>query len=275
MLTRTEIRQFQNRGYVILDNAVPDGLLEPLREATDRVTRKAREGAWPHIRRAGEGDIWGVSHLLHPDLAEPVFADYIASPVVIDVVGDLLGIPPERRSETLQLELVNMLVNPALADHEIGWHRDLIRQDLEPEEEMAELRKLKHGIQWNTALYDETCLYIVPASHRRPKTPEEREIVFGRPREPMPGQMAVELRAGQGVYYDSNLLHRGVYPKAMRRETLHCCMGSIQGAPLRTYIYTGLAWMDRPGFRDALPCPLHPLYDNFLDKKQKFDKAKG
>lgn len=54
----------------------------------------------------------------------------------------------------------------------------------------------------------------------------------------MPGQMAVALRAGQGVY-NSSLLHRGVYSASQRRETLHCCMGSIDGFALRwrQYLY--------------------------------------
>ncbi len=273
MLTNDQIRQFKEQGYIILNNAAPEHLLVPLREATDRVTRKARKGTWTHIRRARETDIWGVSHLLHPDLDEPVFAQYIASPIVIHVVGDLLGLTPEQHPQELQLELVNMLVNPAQADHEIAWHRDLIRKDLPPEEELTELKKLKHGVQWNTALYNETCLYIVPGSHRRPKTPEERHIVFNHPQDPLPGQFPVTLEAGQGVYYDANLLHRGIYPKAMRRETLHCCMGAVAGAAQRSHIYTGLAWMDHPAFRNSLPETLHPLYNNFLKHKKAFDAA--
>ncbi|MBI4530360.1 MAG: phytanoyl-CoA dioxygenase family protein [Candidatus Latescibacteria bacterium] len=272
MLTESQIQRFKEQGYLIIDNAIPDGMLEPLREATGRVTEKTRRGEWPYKRDAGDGDIWGVSHLLHLDLCEPVFAEYIASPVVIDVVGDLLKIPPEDRAKKLQLELVNMLVNPAKHDYEIGWHRDLVRADLPPEEEVAELVKLQHGVQWNTALYDEACLHIVQASHLRPKTEEEREIVFSRPKDPMPNQMAVELRAGQGVYYNANLLHRGVYRKDQQRETLHCCMGSVDGALLRPHLHGGLTWMEMPGFRETLPERLIPLYDNFVRMAEEFRK---
>ncbi|OGG48975.1 MAG: hypothetical protein A3F84_08205 [Candidatus Handelsmanbacteria bacterium RIFCSPLOWO2_12_FULL_64_10] len=277
MLTPSQLQQFKDQGYAIVEDAVPGGMLGPLRGATDRVTERTRRGEWPHKRKAGEDDIWGVSHLLHPDLGEPVFADYVASPVVIDVVGDLLGLKEGERSARLQLELVNMLVNPAKRDFEIGWHRDLIREDLPPEEELAELRRLQHGVQWNTALYDEACLFIVPASHLRPKTPEERDVVFNRSKDPMPGQMAVALRAGQGVYYNSNLLHRGIYSASQRRETLHCCMGSIDGFALRRrqYLYRQLAWMDAPGFRERLPGPLLPLYDNFIRMKARAEQGEA
>ena len=49
----------------------------PLRAATARVTARTRAGEWPHKRRASDDDIWGVSHLLHPELAEPIFAEYM------------------------------------------------------------------------------------------------------------------------------------------------------------------------------------------------------
>jgi hypothetical protein len=192
--------------------------------------------------------------LLHPDLGEPIFADYVASPPVLEVVADLLG-------ADLKLELVNMLVNPAQHDYEIGWHRDLVRADLPPDEELKALEKFSEGVQWNTALYDEACLVIVPASHHRAKTPEERDICFNRPNDPMPHQMAVSLQAGQGVYYISNLLHRGVYSCRQQRETIHACMESVHASVRKI---DALAWMKTPGFRESLPPKLVPLLDNFL-----------
>jgi len=273
MLTELQIESFEGQGYVIIDNAIPDGMLQPLREATGRVAEKTRRGEWPYKRSTGEDDIWGVSHLLHPDLCEPIFAEYMASPVVIDVVGGLLRLSTEDRPKRLQLDLVNMLLNPAKRDYEIDWHRDTVRADFPPEEEIKELTKRQYGVQWNTALYDEACLYIVPGSHRRPKTEEEREIVLSRPKDFMPGQMAVRLKAGQGVYYNANLLHRGVYPRDMRRETLHCCMGLIEGAPLRVFVYKSLAWMEAPNFRKTLPERLTPLYDNYVRMSKKFKQG--
>jgi hypothetical protein len=86
----------------------------------------------------------------------------------------------------------------------------------------------------------------------------------------MPGQLAVALTAGQGVYYNANLLHRGVYSNHQRRETLHCCMGSIEGSHLRSSLYEWLAWMTQPGFRETLPERLHPLHENFVRMAEQF-----
>jgi ectoine hydroxylase-related dioxygenase (phytanoyl-CoA dioxygenase family) len=256
MLSKAQVRQFVEEGYVIVDEAVEPRLLEPLRAAAGRVTEKTRSGAWPHRRAAGD-DIWGVSHLMHPDLGEPVFAEYMASEPVLGVASTLLG-------PALRLSLVNMLVNPATRDFAIGWHRDLIRQELPPEEEAAILARHQDGVQWNTALYDEACLLIVPASHRRAATPAERDVQFRRPMDPMPGEMAVTLKAGQGVYYNSQLLHRGIYPAGQRRETLHACLHRYPSAEIHPLHYKAVQWLETPGFRDTLPARLLPLYDNWL-----------
>jgi hypothetical protein len=82
--------------------------------------------------------------------------------------------------------------------------------------------------------------------------------------DPMPGQMAVELKAGQGVYYNSQLIHRGIYPHGRRRETIHACMHVADAAAHRRYYYDSLKWMDTPGFRARLPPRLQPLHDHWL-----------
>lgn len=271
MLTSSQIDHYRIYGYLLIDPAVPDGMLEPLRAAAGRLTEKTRRGIWPHKRSAGDDDIWGVGHLLHLEAGEPVFAEYMASPVVLEVVAGLLGVSAPPAETPLQLELVNMLVNPARRDYAIGWHRDLVSTDQPPERELEALMRVQHGVQWNTALYDEACLYIVPGSHRRPSTDEERDVVKHRPQEPMPGQFIVELQAGQGVYYNANLLHRGVYSKDRRRETIHACMGTVEGAPMRGGLYKGLAWMRQPEVRSTLPDRLLPLYDNFMRMASQTD----
>jgi ectoine hydroxylase-related dioxygenase (phytanoyl-CoA dioxygenase family) len=257
ILTSAQRKQFVEEGYLVIDQAVEPALMEPLRAAAARVTEKTRSGIWPHKGANGEDDIWGVGHLLHPDLGEPVFAEYLASAPALDVATELLG-------PALRLSLVNMLVNPAKRDFPSDWHRDQLKQEVPPEEEEAILARLQDGVQWNAALYDEACLLIVPGSHRRAATPEEREIQFRRPLDPMPGEMAVQLAAGQGVYHNAQILHRGRYPVGQRRETLHACLHRYPSDELIPFHYHFVRWMETPGFRATLPERLLPLHDNWL-----------
>jgi ectoine hydroxylase-related dioxygenase (phytanoyl-CoA dioxygenase family) len=256
-LTPAQREQFIQEGYVLIEEAVEPHLREPLRAAAGRVTEKTRSGEWPHQGDAGDGDIWGVNHLLHPDLGEPVFAEYMASDPVLDLAAEQLG-------PSLRLSLVSMFVNPAKRDFAFGWHRDGLRREVPPEEEEAILARPQDSVQWNTALYDEACFLVVPGSHRRAATAEERDIQFRRPMEAMSGEMTVPLEAGQAVYYHSQLLHRNVYPAGRRRETLHAILHRHPSEEALPFYYHFVRWLEAPGVRATLPPRLLPLYDNWL-----------
>lgn len=261
MLTDAQRDQFETEGYILIEDAVEPRLLEPLRAAADRVTERTRRGEWSHRRDAPDGDIWGVQHLLHPGLGEPVFAEYMATDAVLKVARDLLEEDP-------RLGLVNLLVQPSRNDFEIGWHRDMIRRELTPEEEESEIQRYQDTVQWNTALYDDACLVIVPASHRRIATDEERDAQFRRPMDPLPNQLVVRLKAGQGVYYNNLLIHRGVYPCDRKRATLHAALARAETRDYRVDL-EALSWMAEPDFRLSLPERLLPAYDHWLGARHR------
>jgi ectoine hydroxylase-related dioxygenase (phytanoyl-CoA dioxygenase family) len=100
-------------------------------------------------------------------------------------------------------ELFNILVNPLRKDYDLPWHRDDIKATASPDEELAELAIKHYGIQWNAALYDDACLSAVPGSHKRIRTPQEREanLIGG----PMPGAQILHLKKGQTVFYNNNI----------------------------------------------------------------------
>ena len=90
---------FDKQGYVIVHDLTPTDLDRPIREATERVIAKTRSGEWPHRRTVGKQfppynndspDSWGVQHLMHPDLGEPIFAEWYTSDPLIQTVCRLL-----------------------------------------------------------------------------------------------------------------------------------------------------------------------------------------
>lgn len=109
-------------GFVVISNLTPPSFLTPLREAAARAISKARdetENGWPHVYDIPQGlpysrltgpinsrivgkqfppwpkgvreDVWGVQHIMHPDLHEPVFSQWYGSQAVLDVVTTILG----------------------------------------------------------------------------------------------------------------------------------------------------------------------------------------
>lgn len=145
------------------------------------------------------------------------FAKLYFGNAVTGVVKELLGLNlyDPRSDEMIVMELLNLLLSPSgKRDFELCWHRDDIRWEVDEEEEARQLGEKSPGgrqahAQYNIALYEDESLIVVPGSHRRVRTEEERNA------DPytaeLPGQKVVKMKPGDAVFYDSNILHRGIY----------------------------------------------------------------
>ncbi|PPR05020.1 hypothetical protein CVT24_010213 [Panaeolus cyanescens] len=265
MTGQDSIREHYDRyGYVVVPDLIPPGESDALIDACERIIDRTRAGNWPHRRVVGKQfppygndhpDSWGVQHVMHPDLKEPVFARWYTSPGLLSTVTDLLGCS----NEELQMELFNLLINPVSHDFSLRWHRDDIQEDVDEADERAALNEWRYGVQWNTALYQDSCLWIVPESHKIPRSPGQREVSrsWTPDRHPseMPGAVQVTIQPGETVFYNSNILHCATYSSKEKRATLHACIGDIKGGSsrARNILQHGLKWMTSPEFRQTLP----------------------
>ncbi|GKZ17942.1 hypothetical protein AbraIFM66951_007818 [Aspergillus brasiliensis] len=243
----------QRDGFVRIPSLLTPSEIAHFRSIASAATTLTRTGKWPHFRTvpkqfppwpktappASEGGIWGVQHLLHPEMpGRSEFAKFYFSEKVLAVAEELLGVKPGSEGDTtepepLVMELFNLLVAPETKDFELRWHRDDIPETATPEEELKMLQdkspngKQSHA-QYNLALCADSSLIVIPGSHRRVRTETERNAA---PYEPeLPGQLVVELQPGDAVFYDSNILHRGVYRAKEEggeetRLTLHGSLG--------------------------------------------------
>ncbi|CAE6455975.1 unnamed protein product [Rhizoctonia solani] len=241
-LSQAQKDAYAHDGYVFVPGLIDDSQLPALREACDRVVDKTRAGEWPYRRIVGkqfppfvgsEPDSWGVQHITHPDLHERIFVRWYGSEAVVGAATSLLGCTEDQ----VQMELFNLLINPDRHAFALRWHRDDVPETASPEEEIAALKTNFFGVQWNTALYDDACLFVVPGSHREPRTPDQRALSSSQeaPNDPMdmPGVICVKLKAGDTVFYQNNILHTAAYRPDVKRATLHASMGDVRGGSRR------------------------------------------
>ncbi|KZT67504.1 hypothetical protein DAEQUDRAFT_728940 [Daedalea quercina L-15889] len=254
---------YDEEGFVIIPHLIPEVSRKGLEDAAEHAIAHTRSGGWKLRRTVGSQfppydpnspDAWGVQHVMHPDMGEPAFAKWYTSDPLVEAVRGLLGCTEDE----LQMELFNMLINPESHAFALRWHRDDVREKAAEDEERQALNVWHRGVQWNTALYEDSCLYVVPGSHRTPRTPEQRarSSTQDPPENPldMPGAIRVTLKPGETVFYNNNILHCATYDPHQKRATLHACMGDTRGGATRArnILQHGLFWMKESRFRETL-----------------------
>jgi hypothetical protein len=88
---------------------------------------------------------------MHPDLGQPVFAQWYTSTALINAVQNLLGCDDQLQmgwfgrvsclniAQRIYLELFNLLINPVSHNFALRWHRDDIGGDATEDEERRAL----------------------------------------------------------------------------------------------------------------------------------------
>ncbi|KAJ5371097.1 uncharacterized protein N7496_007189 [Penicillium cataractarum] len=216
----------QRDGFVVIRNLLTPSEINHYRTIATAATTKTRTGGWPHFRTVPKQ--FPPGQQLHPQLQRA------ASGSILAVAGELMGVSARTgEDEPLVMELFNLLVAPETKDFELRWHRDDISEKASAEEELRQLAAKSPGgrqshAQYNLALCPDASLIVIPGSHRRARTDIERNA---DPYESvLPDQLVVQLQPGDAVFYDSNILHRGVYKGKAEggeesRLTLHGSLG--------------------------------------------------
>jgi ectoine hydroxylase-related dioxygenase (phytanoyl-CoA dioxygenase family) len=258
MPSAEELRAALDRdGFVSIPKAFSGEELERFRAAARHATELARAGKWPYIRTLPKqfppwsqdpsNGIWGVQHLLHPDMPErETFAGSYFNETMMQTITGLL----QCKKDDLVLELYNMLVRPD-RDFALRWHRDDIGPEVSAEQEMERLKEPMVHAQWNLALFDDASLVVVPGSHKRARTDMERNADPFE--DDMPGQRIVKMGPGDIMFYNNNILHRGVYDSTVERMTLHGTMGiaGTDRARARNILQHGIgSWAGNADFSD-------------------------
>ena len=231
-------REFIDQGFVVVRNLIPPDQLDSLRAGFEMQFENQRllEAA----RRKPDdppASWWENSR------QRRVWPEKTVDELSAHVIDFLLGTPQEisrhvMRAPRASLFIFNSLNNPVRETGPDPWHRDPTSASVAPLggliDDLIE-NDAPAQVQWNVPLYDDSTLFVIPGSHRRLNTPEEERHLREDPRQPLPGGLPVELKAGDGVVYTNLLLHWGSFytPRRLRR-TFHFGYRSFRG-PLWPY----------------------------------------
>ena len=262
MPTPLQVARYKDQGYFIAEDAVDPDMMPELVAAARRVKRKVRSGevdVFTHRKTDDKNsEPWAIRGLLAPEFEEPIFSEYLLSEPVMHYVHHFLG--PE-----LRLGSITIFTNPHDKDFGFGWHRDIDKKkrDVTREQELEILNQPAQTFKWHLALIDDECLQVVPESQRRYRTAHERECLINTRHEDIPGQQAIDLKAGQTAFWNGNIIHRGVMRKDVERLTLASSWAKHEEGEEPAETDHRFKWRLSEKVRDNLPSAMQPYYDRW------------
>ncbi len=247
-----------------------------------------------YVHRTGADEPWAIRGLVHPAFNEPCFAEFHGSNDFLDFVGswcDGLG-PEEVTYGGLLLWCNPRKAEHALGWHrDVTWwgtgkpyfaQREIRGEGPEAYSEEVERIRWKeirennarsiverNGVSMFLALVDDECHELIPGSHDRWRTPFEHDVLLPKAMkekgvpytpswngtDPLPGQVAVRLRAGEALIRIGSNVHTGHTVPDRERNTLSIgwsrWSGPFTGEPAVADVRS--AWQLDPAVREALP----------------------
>jgi hypothetical protein len=267
MIATEVLERYAIDGYFIADGLVDSTMLRRMQEAAPRVKAKARSGEVNlHANYAAPGDPWVIDGILTTAFAEPIFAEFMVSPGLMEYAHTFLG--PE-----IRLGYLGLLTNAKNVDFNLMWHRDVLNLkpgdflDGDPTPPLERARRTRK-LRWSLALLPEANLRLVPGSHHRWATPDEDESITHHLTGDLPGQRIIALEPGQTVFYDERIIHRASTAKDRDRASLFGTWARYTADEPRLNPIPEMRWMLRDGIRETFPPFLRPYYDRWREVYQ-------
>jgi hypothetical protein len=194
--------QLMESGYIIVRDMIPPDELQQLRNSVDRIVQRATD--------AGVEGRVVTTEWVEPETADAI--EFLLDERTLGFSRDLMNVPAVVPS--------GMWV---LIASGTGWHRDIHPIDMAPLDGLQEDISLNGPpyLQWHIALYDDDFLHVIPGSHQRRNNAEESKIERRMGVVPLPGAIAVDLKAGDGVVYINCFLHSAEPNGDIKRRTFH------------------------------------------------------
>lgn len=247
-----------------------------------------------YVHRTGEDEPWAIRGLIHPAFKEPCFAEFHGSDELLNFVsswcnglgpddlvmsGMLLWCNPRKKEHSLSWHRDVTwwgTGKPYFSQREVrGEGPEAYTEEVEKtrwEEIRANNKKAvaeRNGVSMFLALVDDECHEVIPGSHNRWRTPFEHDVLLpkkmkeqGVPhtpswngKDPLPGQTAVRLKAGEALIRIGSNIHNGHTVPDRERNTLSIGWSKWSGPPKEepSVADARSAWQLDPAVRKALP----------------------
>jgi ectoine hydroxylase-related dioxygenase (phytanoyl-CoA dioxygenase family) len=169
MITKEQINQFQEQGFLAVEDVLPRDLIEQARAVVNEFVEQSRQvtehtsvfdlepGHTPQAPR--------VRRLKEPCAIHPIFDQISRHDAILDIVGALIG--PEIRYQGSKLNMKS-----AEFGSPIEWHQDLAFYP-HTNDDLAAV-----GVALDDCTLENGCMLMIPGSHRWPILDHHQDGVF-------------------------------------------------------------------------------------------------
>ncbi|MCC5828453.1 MAG: phytanoyl-CoA dioxygenase family protein [Phycisphaeraceae bacterium] len=254
-LSAQEMKQFVEDGYVVLKGVMPESELGRFRvefERTVEVCRanpKEEYGVGFVHGSEGKKEPWRSNSMLHPDLYQPVYTDFLDNERLLTSVQSIVG-------PNLRIGGLKILWSPLTLTYDLHWHRDGRTDQYVPD-------GTQDYLQFNAALNPDSSFRIVPGTHRRPLNDVELEACR-RGVGPLPGELVCPLEPGDVLFMHSRALHRGKADPTSNRRSFHYTLSAAEKPVRQGIVDEHRQWYRQLGLEGKLSARVQALFDNLF-----------
>ena len=261
---KVDPKQLLEDGYLILPQVVPPQELYDLRASVDLLATRHKVIS-ARDRKPGEppGGAWQSAR--QPRVEIDTVVDEITANVLEFCLGEnTLGVSQQlMQAREATITNIQVMCSPIRDYGYTDWHRDIDPMEQTPLDglQMDLVANYPGYVQWNIALYDDDVLWVVPGSHRRSDTEEQKRQLLTDPCVPLQGSVQVKLKAGDGVVYPNTIMHWGSVYRSKMRRTVHLGYRSF-GNGIFPYLHYH-HWDHTLAFTERLPQHQRSKFERF------------
>ncbi|MEU1294739.1 phytanoyl-CoA dioxygenase family protein [Streptomyces sp. NPDC005840] len=267
---QAHVDRFTAQGFTVMRGVFTADEVARMRAASERVVSKVRADPMsfdaptvPRFTDRTEGalDTWGVDNMFAPRLYEADLGAIFGHERFMEFSHAVLG-------PNLRFWAAHLLWSPERTSYELGWHKD------QHDNEQYDPTGRSLHVQFNVCLTEDTSFRAVPGSHRRPLTDAERAAVTTDSSRPLDGEVRVECEAGDVIYMNHHMVHRGSCEPSRFRRTLHM---NVQSMEEQTGGQTSYSYMRELGYLESVDPALAALMRKAIewDDAHPVDRAEA
>ncbi|CAM5502581.1 hypothetical protein SXANM310S_03621 [Streptomyces xanthochromogenes] len=264
------LERFAVQGFTVMRSVFNPDEVARMLAASERLVSKVRADpksfeapTVPRYTDRTEGalDTWGVDNMFAPRLYEPELGAIFGHEKFMAFSHAFLG-------PNLRFWAAHLLWSPERTSYQLGWHKD------QHDNEQYDPTGGSLHVQFNVCLTSDKSFRAIPGSHRRPMTDAERAAVTTDSPAPLDGEVQVECEAGDVIYMNHHMVHRGTCEPGQFRRTLHM---NVQSMEEETGGQTSYSYMREPGYLESIDPSLAALMRKAIewDDSHPVDRAEA